>query len=461
MPNTHFENSKRYTYLILSLICLGIFIVLVGATFLRPGADDYCIGSNVAQYGVLEGTYVWWMTWSGYIYPMFIMNLFVGWPLVHLPFTFASAIPFLTTSLLMGYIFQCMLRTKKLLSMQSLFIILFTMFFWFSFLFIDLFDILSRSVKMNLVYGVLHWQNLTGGIIAFQLLAIIYLKFFNSKYSLRTQIIIAIFWGTAAGMMGSAGALAIFSVLFCVIGYNIICRTKNKLQNSPLIFAILFLLVGFFISNTMSPGQQIRSDIIQPDMSVSFERILYLIDFTVLPSIIKFGGLYFSVGFLFLLFTTACFTVFFPSIFSSINKRSALQTALFLTFITLVFVSVARLGQAFSYEAYWHYLLALVFCFFSILFWGIILARYIQHYFIGNEKRKRIVRVFLLLSLIFSICCISIGVFEIKTRADAWQIGPAPLPLVTDIEDKGGWQEKCWNILNSNRKNPIQRGICE
>lgn len=315
---------------------------------------------------------------------------------------------------------------------------------------------------MYLSYGILHWQTVNGSyIIPIQLLIITYLKYYNLKYSLRTQNIIAMFWGIAAGMTGSAMALSIFSVLFCVIVYNIVRGTKNKQKNSPLIFAIIFLLVGFVIVHTMSPGHQVRSDALKSDMSFSIDRILYLIDFTAFRSYRTFYTLYVSIGSLFLLITTACFTLFFPNIFSSINKQSALKTALFLTFVTLVFVSVARFGQAFSYWAHWHFSTAYFFSFFSILFWGITLASYTQHYFIENEKRKRIVGVFLPLSLMFAIGCISIGFFDIKTRADAWSIGPAPMRGVSDIEVKGGWQEGCWDSLNNNRENPIQRKICE
>ena len=66
------------------------------ATLLRPLADDYCHGAK-ATLGYLESIASWFHSWIGDLFQLSITALLVGQPLAHLPFSMASALPFLVT----------------------------------------------------------------------------------------------------------------------------------------------------------------------------------------------------------------------------------------------------------------------------------------------------------------------------------------------------------------------------
>ena len=78
-----------------------VAFVIWTSRLLRPLADDYeiAVAANAGLIGSITG---FWQSWSGAVTSTLSLTLFVGLPLRHLPWSVASAIPFLSSAILMA-----------------------------------------------------------------------------------------------------------------------------------------------------------------------------------------------------------------------------------------------------------------------------------------------------------------------------------------------------------------------
>ena len=73
-------------------------LLLRTARKLRPVGYDYAIAVTASK-GLFGGTLDYWEIWSGDVTQVFSNILLVGTPLVHAPWSLASAVPFAAAAL--------------------------------------------------------------------------------------------------------------------------------------------------------------------------------------------------------------------------------------------------------------------------------------------------------------------------------------------------------------------------
>jgi hypothetical protein len=104
--------NSLWFYALAFLIVGCVFYVIYSSQYLRPAADDYCFGANVATFGVIKGVTHWWNSMSGFAFSLLLGSVLVGLPLATLPYWMASAIPFLCVSFLMGWLVTGIAKPK-------------------------------------------------------------------------------------------------------------------------------------------------------------------------------------------------------------------------------------------------------------------------------------------------------------------------------------------------------------
>jgi len=464
---------KRWTYafsgfssirvvqgICLVLLFLNLLALLYGSTFLRPAWDDYCIGSVVAEHGILGGVYHWWMSWSSFVFSIFLLDLFVGAPLVYLRLSLGSALPFVCSILGVGLLVYAFYPERPKERCGKLIFVALAGFFWWVFLW-------SRNalgLRLNdfsrLAEGLTHWQTLNGQYVA-TFLALLVSYAWLARQTERTGPrfkAAAIFLGLVAGQAGSSVALGFFLFGLIALGYLFFKKRgssypNNKIDISLWILFCAALLVAVVICHTLSPGHAARQKILNPDLTMSLRRLFELGRFTLNGLIRFFLNTYRSYPALFSVLAAASFSAVFTGSLPKVDKlypRLAMTSGSFFL-LSLVMAGATQVGDFLIYQAYWHLIPATLSAYLAVFFGGAALGGLISSRY-GHKQ-------------VFAPICFVIMAFytwtninalgDILEREAKWRVGPAPTASISDIDDDV--VRGCFDTLNKYRKTPIIR----
>jgi len=455
-----FSSIRVVQAICLVLLFLNLLALLYGSTFLRPAADDYCLGALVAEHGILGGIYHWWMTHSSSVFTLFLLNLFVGAPLAYLTPSLGSALPFVCSILAVGFLVYALYPERPKERFGKLIFVALAGFFWWVFLWSRNALGLNLNDFSLMAEGLTHWQNLNGAYVAtfFALLAA-YAWLARQTERTGPQLkAAAIFLGLVAGQAGSSVALGFF--LFGLIA--LVCLFYQRQASSSLniktdlMLWIIFcaaLVVAFVICHTLSPGHAARQKILNPDLTISLRRLFALGLFTCKGLIRFFLHIYRSYPALLLILAAASFSAVFTGSFPKADKlypRLALTSGSFFL-LSLVMAGATQVGDFLIYQAYWHLIPATLSAYLAVVFGGAALGGHIS----SRHGYKNVFAPICLIIMGFYTWTNINALGDILEREAMWRVGPAPTRSVTDID--GDWQRACFDRLNKYRKAPIIR----
>jgi hypothetical protein len=454
------NKSFIFFSVVLILFTALSIIYLVGLSLhLRPIQDDYCLGSVAAKYGFFGAMDFWFNTWSGEYTGGFSNTLFVGIPLVYLPFELASASTFLFSLILMGII-GMLLNSLFVHSRESfdfpgaLFAVLspvLWIIFWWS-------TSLSSTDEFNLQNprSITHWQNINSGYVIVLAVALIWFLLVTRMENRNRLVLFSNGVGIGVWVGGSGLVLSLLGVLVALI--FLLLSLFSKRSGVSRIYA--WFTGPWLISNTVgwilafnSPGVRSRQEVISDALPDVADRSLgSFIEFVIPKGVIEWVEIVVSPG------TVLVFLVAFVigsaqkfSVGDRNVKRAFRFSAAFLL-SSLVLNLVSQSASAFSYDSYWHTTSSTLLFFVSLLVLGLTFGKVSQTWMSRNNFWPR--AGILLCTLVVSVGVLNTALVDVKERLIAWEAGPAPLIGMGDIEVTGGYIEVCWSELGEFRDTP-------
>jgi hypothetical protein len=450
----------------LILISLMVLVVVLESSHLRPTSDDYCFGVVSAD-GAIGGVGRWWNNWTANLFPIFIENILVGLPLLHLPWGIASAIPFIFAALGMG-VAVIYLIPSDLNDFPKLFLITLLAFSWWAFLWGN--ELMGASVDDNvrLAYGLTHWQTLNGAyVIPLLILLGIWGEIWNhsSRISGRT-LLGTIFLGFLGGLSVTTLSLALLVICAIVPIYSWVFKLGISSQRTILWFVLFVsILISAVASSILSPGQHVRIIELNTSFEITWERIEYLRFILVPLAIREWVKSYFCWSSLIIFLLISC--VYWLATASKLSSAALpkkllncgwfLDAGLMLAGFSLLQLLIIRVAEDFAYPAYWHYASPLVCVFLSIYFFGV---------WAGTSLaliNKKITIYFIIPCLSFAISFGAVAnltlVKSMIERNVRWNNGAAPISQLEfgDIENNG-YIAVCWERLDNFRDETTKRG---
>jgi hypothetical protein len=450
----------------ISLILFNALITIYSAHWLRPAADDYCFAWITGERGIVESVVNAWNTINGYAFSNLNASIWVGWPLAYLPMSLASLIPFMLAAIGISLVvlsFSATLFQGRFLS--RLIAMVCVVFFWWIFLwapealngFVFTPNTFSVGETIAFAHGLTHWQ-INNGQYVMQLVLLLLgacalQHYFSDKSSLRLLLLACL--GILAGMAGPTLASSII-VFFGMNYLYALVKKQNVLifSKSETLGLLMACLAGLFISQLLSPGNQIRMQLLGTSFHFSPAELLGLLNTSYTFSVQLWFNSYFSIGSA-LVFLLVCgiSSLYFPK--DEINKASYFfKIAFYFSIFALLQIFINRCAEFFAYRAYWHFISAITCIYISILFFGI--SAGLRLAIVSTEKNWSLV-----INTVIIICVLmatSVNIFLIQSiyaRQALWSGAPAPTPHVRDIEEN--WVKGCWYHLNAIRPNSLQR----
>jgi hypothetical protein len=138
--------------------------------------------------------------------------------------------------------------------------------------------------------------------------------------------------------------------------------------------------------------------------------------------------------------------------------RCATLTLSFLGFALLASL-VTRASELFSYEAWWHVSTARTITWFGVCMFGVTVGAVLLRYLKSSPVLVPLVLTCGLVGILLTTSALQNMGDEVLVRARIWEVGPAPLEGMGDIESGSGWYGS-WLSLREARGGP-DRGFSE
>lgn len=424
---------------------------------MRPIADDYTIGVT-AENGLIDSLMTWWQDWSGDITAQFFNTLLVGIPLQTLPWSFASAVPFLASSFLVAAAATWMVTSgnaatnspgwkSTVLVLYPIFLVMWWGFWWLG--------TLTTDVDQNLnpyPRGIAFWQNLNAQYV-FTPVALIWLWLWllmKGSRAPRSSIGLAAIYlvlGVASGMaLPAFAASSGILILMVLLGSWLMGNLPSKAQTGRWLAAWSGILIGGVLSH-YSPGSQIRATVL-PSPAIDNNLISRLI-FLIPEGVVDFWGCLTDVGSFALAAVIGGVAYILCYLKVRFNAKRLFLYSIGLLAFALIMAVVSQLAVPFSYDAWWHLTSIKTIIWFGVGTFSVSLATYIH-----TRRSQPIfltVAVFMAFAgLILAGASVVKMNSEVLLRLEAWNKGPAPISgAISDIEES--WVRTSWLELNANR----------
>jgi hypothetical protein len=341
---------------------LLVLWVFNASRYLRPVADDYCIGVR-GELGPIGGFLRDFQSYSGFATPSFLTNLLVGVPLAYGDLWIASSLTFVAASLGISLLALSAFaatggfpRNVRLTLIYMALLVPIPIVAWWTFLWFPL-ESLTESPMDNLAIGLTHWQNLnsayvlpTALILSAGLLLLRPSIFRNWLVTLASA-----FLGLITGLMGPTFGMAAVLFILLLVGWG--AFQSEKMKRRYLIdigVTLLTVLLGLLIAY-LSPGTQARASYYDAgEVTFSPNSIVGWVMAILPENILMFGELLLHWG------TLVVFMLFLGLGFFAGKRISALRTATFLpisiglTVFGISLTSATIVTDTFAYGAYWH-----------------------------------------------------------------------------------------------------------
>lgn len=431
------KNYNPLYYLFVGISSAQTVYFFFFARNLRPIADDYCLAS-VAGPGFGSSFSYWYTNWTSDIFAIFVNYILIGFPLINLPYIFASVITLffavLMISILIIYLLIGNFFSKNVIFLFSIVTVSF-LSFWISS------TIYTNSANfIPLKNMILHWQNINsayiflGAIMALILVIVIRKKI---QHSIIWLLVLAL--GFLVGTFGVVTVLTSLSLLFIYLIFAIFRKDKNKIYR---ISIFMSGEIAGFIFAYFSPGTQARSKLLGNEDLTSSLDILYLFNWTFPAALTEWAGGFLQIGALVVLAFGIILGIYSQNLNSKVSNNDLRENMFIFFSLSLIAAILSQLSEAFAYEAFWHLAVPYLFIYIFLILGG---------YYLGNKAKNikwldngLVLAVGLGLTLGISSLNVYKASEEISERKERWQVGPAPVSGISDIENKEDWIFSCW-----------------
>ena len=434
------QDSKKFNFLYYFFI-IGTAVQSIYFFFfarnLRPIADDYC-HAYYAGLGFWGSFQAWFMTWTSDIFVIIINYFLLGFPLVALPYTFASMITLVfaitMTSVLIAYLTVRTLKVSSFLILMSVVTVSFISFWSAG----DSLALTSEFSKLKNM--ILHWQIINSQYIFLSsLMALILILVIRRSINNKVYWVLVLPLGFLVGTFGVVTVLTSLSFLFIYLIFAIFRKDKNKIYR---ISVFMSGEIAGFIFAYFSPGTQARSKLLGNEDLTSSLDILYLFNWTFPAALTEWAGGFLQIGALVVLAFGIILGIFSQNLNSKVSNNDLRENMFIFFSLSLIAAILSQLSEAFAYEAFWHLAVPYLFIYIFLILGG---------YYLGNKAKNikwldngLVLAVGLGLTLGISSLNVYKASEEISERKDRWQVGPAPVLGISDIENKEDWIFSCW-----------------
>jgi hypothetical protein len=439
-------------YLYGALIAVAWLWVLNASRYLRPSADDYCIGVR-GDLGIFGGFVNDFQTFSGFATPSFLTNAFLGVPLARLPLSVALAIPFLLAALAVAGAALALAwssitglerRTRWIAVLLALPAV---MVLWWAYLW-STYSPSGRPEPTDVALGLTHWQNLnTGYVIPIALVVILGVWIVRGRFQTwYTGVGAAVLLGLVAGFAGPATAIAVLLVA-PVLALGLWVMGDGLWWVKGLVTWIT--TAGSLAVSLLAPGTRNRSSAARSDAEVTLGSLPGWFAAVVPDGFIAWFSLYWQWRSILVIGTGLVVVYALRLVFGRSIIAGSAPTWLAVTIFALALSASTIVTDTLAYGAYWHQSNTTVLTFLSLLLVGIGLGGWVP---LPAPRLAILLLPLLLVALaLTSLASVLDMSVSITDRFAAWQEGPAPIPGA--IEDREvEWIGGCWEQLEQIRQ---------
>ena len=415
--------------------------------YLRPTADDYCIGVR-GDMGIVGGFVHDFQTWSGFVTPSFLTNAFLGVPLSRLPFTVALAIPFMVAAMavaaasltLLGQLAAGIEKRRRWIAVALLVPIIMTL--WWAYLW-STYSPSGQPEPTDLTLGLTHWQNLnTGYVIPIALVVIAGVwvarrQFRNWYFAVGAGVLL----GLIAGFAAPATALAVLLVApILALGLWVL---GDRYWWTKGLSVWITTLVSLVIS-LIAPGSEIRAAGARSGAELTLSSLPGWFATVVPDAAIAWFLMYWQWRSLLVIGTGLVIVYALRLSFDTSIKTQVGLPWLAVTLLALALSASTIVTGSVAYSAYWHQSNTSVLTFLSLVLIGVGFGGWLP---VPAPRLVALSVPLLLIALaLTSLANILEMTVSITDRLVAWQEGPAPIPGV--FEDREvEWIRSCWQQL--------------
>ena len=443
--------------IVAALVWVALIYVVWASRLLRPIADDYCFAASSGQ-GFLGSMADWVTRWSGDMFSIGVIVVVVGLPLVHLPWSLASAFPFLLAAASVTVVSVMLLRRARTdrgtgNSWWIAVILPVIPLAWWAYWWVPVTlgdpapDVAPRANAAT------YWQNLNGGIVAEMLLLIGWLVISRSG---RARLWVAVTGSAVLGLLaGQSGPVLAAAALVVTAVYAWLVGDADSAWRTRRWALFPALAVGVLAGGTLAriaPGAVARAHQITPALEPLSAAGLFRWTFP--RAFQEMLGSFINGGTATVLMLGIAIGLMVRFIGTGIHRPSLLLNVMWLCALAVALDVFARMSGAFAYDAYWHYIPGGAVVFLAALMAGVALSD------VGSKRGSG-----LLLTIKFSLGAVGMVMAlsavltmsaEIGARSVQWEVGPAPVSGVVDIETPGSWVDQCWVRLGEFRDLPLR-----
>jgi len=452
---------NRVLFWAVPTVAFSILIGVIWAGFsMRPIADDYGMGAS-AGLGIFGAVEFWWQNWSGSLSTIFLQVLLVGLPLYYLPWPVASLVPFLASSMLTSGLLTWIVATnlqgfssKRPKGFGGTVFFSLAMVMWWGFWWVSAVTTETDSSENLWPRAIAFWQIVNVGYVAVIVIAV-WIWLVLEKNFERFRNPVALFAFSAAGLIvGFMGpVVALSSAIFAgaiVAAKFFFGPAKNRTFYLATSVGMISLITAAVVDN-LSPGSSRRSEALaDPSIRELAVGLIQLPPKATMDFWLSISGIGTVVSFV----TLGGFAVAMSWAGAGFSARKLARLGSGLLGFALVLAVVSRLGQLFSYEAWWHVMGVRTLVWLATSCLGIALGAYLQHRLRSNLLVPASL-IFTVTGLALSGSSLGLMAYEVQSRLSAWNEGPASTTGIADIEID--WVNQGWLELNGGRKTPIER----
>ena len=458
-------------YFFAPISTLAAIYLIWSSRNLRPIADDYWVAA-MAKDGLLDAFQFWYITWGGDVFLTLLNTIFVGLPILHLPWSIASRLAFLIVfagiffSLLKSlthYLKFTFARTTKnywiLISAVLLLLVSWVAFWWTDPSLVPTDSLVVNPLPIQIPISAIVWQNV--GIAYIFSSCLVLIAILSLLKSMRVNkgigsknLLLVLLLGLIVGTSGLV--LAVSLVIASVLAIVVLSTTASNGDSGRYRRLIYFFqsgtLFGILITY-LSPGTQNRILVEASNPNQPEKNLIEIFSWVFPKGLWEWVSGLASVGSL-IAFGCALLIGILAS--TLVGRQSLYQTG-YLTLSLLAFsclVSViSQLSEAFSYDAYWHQVSPRAILFISLSLFGCALGLKVG--WIGGDY----VLVSCFAGLIAGFIAIGSVLYFAQYAEDRlaiWEVGPAPSFGIPDTEEI--WRNACYLEIKDYRGGPDRSG---
>ena len=439
----------------LTAVGLGLIVLYVAwvARLLRPLADDYCQAAGAAG-GVLNAGLTLYQTFSGQIVRETIGYAVVGWPLVHLPFALASALPFLlAATALTVWAFSAMKVSGAQMGRSAAAALLCSVpVLWWAFWWIPTMTSTDMDAAAR-ADAITNWQTINSAYVINPSLVVVTWMWILRRRNWGTgrQIVVCAVAGLMTGLSDYSLAVAVLAMGLVVLLYDHLRGAQSALRPLAWAVAYAFSILGLAISY-LAPGTGSRATAFA-GTPLPAKTPASLLSWVFPEGLSTWLGVMASWGGMTILVVAIALGTLGALHRPVAHAKGLVVLGAGLLALSLVHGLVARLAEAFSYQGFWHIIGPATSGFIGILILGFVAGA-------AMSRRLPTLGVLVLagsgaLALFVAMSGVVSMSASMAARNVQWQSGSAST-WAEDIEAQ--WVAGCWLQLGESRELPRRDG---